>query len=121
MSQTVMIVDDALFIRTVLRGMLEELGYRVIAEAGSGLEAQRQLHKAAPDLIFLDIILPDANGIELLEDIHHSLPDSSVIICSSISQDQTVQKALHHGAAAYLQKPFTKESVVALLRQLKAS
>lgn len=120
MSQTVMIVDDALFIRTVLRGMLEELGYRVIAEAGSGLETQRQLHKAAPDLIFLDIILPDANGIEILDDINRSLPDTAVIICSSISQDQTIQKALQHGAAAYLQKPFTKESILALLHQLKA-
>jgi two-component system, chemotaxis family, chemotaxis protein CheY len=119
MSQTVMIVDDATFIRTVLRTMLEELGYQVIAEAGSGLEAQRYLRSVAPDLIFLDIILPDANGIDILDDIHHSLPDTSVIICSSISQDQTVQKALQHGAAAYLQKPFTQESIVAVLNQLK--
>ena len=119
MPQTVMIVDDALFIRTVLRTMLEESGCRVIAEAGSGLEAQRHLRAVVPDLIFLDIILPDANGIELLDDIHHSLPDVSVIICSSLSQGQTVQKALQHGAAAYLQKPFTQESVTAVLEQLK--
>lgn len=119
MPQTVMIVDDALFIRTVLRTMLEELGYRVVAEAGSRLEAQRCLHGTAPDLIFLDIILPDANGIDLLDDIHRSLPHTVVIISSSISQEQTIQKALQHGAAAYLQKPFTQESVAAVLRQLE--
>ena len=121
MPQTVMIVDDALFIRTVLRNMLEEQGFQVLAEAASGLEAQRCLHTLKPDLIFLDIILPDANGIEILDDIRCSLPATKVIICSSISQEQTIQKALQHGAAAYLQKPFTQETVAAVLRQLEAS
>lgn len=121
MPQTVMIVDDALFIRTVLRNMLEDCGYHTIAEAGTALEAQRYLHTISPDLIFLDIILPDANGIEILDDIRCSLPATKVIICSSISQEQTIQKALQHGAAAYLQKPFTKEAVAAVLRQMEAS
>lgn len=121
MQQTVMIVDDALFIRTVLRSMLEESGCQVLAEASSGLEAQRCLRTISPDLVFLDIILPDANGIEILDDIRLSLPLTKVVICSSISQQQTIQKALLHGAAAYLHKPFTQEDVAAVLRQLETA
>lgn len=121
MPQTAMIVDDALFIRAVLRGILEEQGCQVIAEAASALEAQRCLHTAKPDLIFLDIILPDANGLDILDDIRLSLPETTVIICSSLSQEQTIQKALQHGAAAYLHKPFTQDSVAAVLRQLKTN
>ncbi|QOX80165.1 response regulator [Trichlorobacter lovleyi] len=121
MPQTAMIVDDALFIRTVLRTMLEDCGCQILAEAASGLEALRCLHAVTPDLIFLDIILPDANGIDILDDIRHRLPDTAVIICSSISQEQTIHKALQHGAAAYLHKPFTQEAVAAVLRQLEAA
>ena len=118
MQQTVMIVDDALFIRAVLRGMLEELGYMVIAEAASGIDAMRMIRDHRPDIVFLDIILPDANGIEVLDDLHASHPELSVVICSSIGQESTVQKALQHGAKAYIQKPLTIDSLAAALTKI---
>ncbi len=64
MSRTVMIVDDSLFMRKILRGILVEKGYTVIAEAASGIEAMKNLHTHHPDIILLDIILPDSNGLE---------------------------------------------------------
>lgn len=119
MSSSVMIVDDAVFMRTVLKGFLSEIGYNVVAEAGSGIEAMRKLHTAKPDLIFLDIILPDANGIELITSIKSEFPDAKIIICSSIAQDATVKKALELGAAAFIQKPFTPSGVASILSAVK--
>jgi two-component system chemotaxis response regulator CheY len=118
MSRTVMIVDDSLFMRKILRGILIEKGYIVAAEAASGIEAQKNLHTHHPDIILLDIILPDSNGLDLLESIIEACPDTKVIVCSSIGQQQVIQKALDLGAKAFIQKPFTPEKVAEVLESL---
>jgi two-component system chemotaxis response regulator CheY len=120
MSLTVMIVDDSLFMRKILRGILSEKGYVVAAEAASGIEAMRHLHTRHPDIILLDIILPDSNGLDLLESIIKACPDSKVVVCSSIGQEQVIQKALDLGAKAFIQKPFTPEKVTEVLESLGA-
>lgn len=119
MSRTVMIVDDSLFIRKILRGILAEKGYIVAAEAGSGIEAMRNLHTSHPDIILLDIILPDSNGLDLLESIISACPDTKVVVCSSIGQPLVIQKALDIGAKAFIQKPFTPETVAEVLEKLE--
>jgi len=118
MNSTVMIIDDALFMRMILRGILEEGGYRVVAEAASGIEAMRRLHDNSPDIIILDIILPDANGLDLLQSILSISPAPQVVICSSIGQEPVIQKAFDLGAKAFLQKPFTPEKVITALSSL---
>lgn len=118
MSRTVMIVDDSLFIRKILRGILIENGYIVSAEAGSGIEAMRNLHSNHPDIILLDIILPDSNGLDLLESIISACPDSKVVVCSTIGQPLVIQKTLDLGAKAFMQKPFTPEKVAEVLESL---
>lgn len=120
MNRTVMIVDDSLFIRKILRGILVEHGYMVFAEASSGIEAMRNLHIKHPDIILLDIILPDSNGLELLESVIAACPDSKVVVCSSLGQEQITQKAYHLGAKAFIQKPFTPEKVLEVLESLGA-
>jgi two-component system, chemotaxis family, chemotaxis protein CheY len=119
MSRTVMIVDDSLFMRKILRGILAEKGYIVAAEAGSGIEAMRNLHTSHPDIILLDIILPDSNGLDLLESIIKACPDSKVVVCSSIGQAQVIQKALDLGAKAFIQKPFSPEKIAEVLESLE--
>lgn len=119
MGRTVLIVDDALFMRKIIRGILEENGYQVVAEAASGIEAMRRLHDQAPDIIILDIILPDANGLDLLASIFTASPSSRVAICSAIGQEPVVQKALELGAKAFIQKPLTPEKVISALSQLE--
>ena len=119
MSRTVMIVDDSLFMRKILRGILAERGFTVAAEAASGIEAMKNLHTHHPDLIMLDIILPDSNGLDLLESIIKSCPDSKVVVCSSIGQPLVMQKALDLGARAFIQKPFTPEKVAEVLKSLE--
>lgn len=119
MSRKVMIVDDSLFIRKILRGILVENGYTILAEAASGIEAMRNLHTSHPDVILLDIILPDSNGLDLLESIIAACPDSKVVICSSLGQELVIQKALDMGAKAFIQKPFTPEKVAEILKSLE--
>jgi two-component system chemotaxis response regulator CheY len=120
MGATVMIIDDAVFMRNILRAILKEKGYSVIAEAASGIEAMRTLHDHHPDIILLDIILPDSNGLELLESIIKVRPLSKVVVCSSISRESTVSKALQCGAKAFIPKPFTPEKVIDALESLEA-
>jgi two-component system chemotaxis response regulator CheY len=119
MNRTVMIVDDSLFIRNILRGILADKGYIVVAEAGSGIEAMRNLHTSHPDVILLDIILPDSNGLDLLESIIKVCPDSKVVVCSSIGQPLVIQKSLDLGAKAFILKPFTPEKVAEVLKSLE--
>jgi two-component system chemotaxis response regulator CheY len=78
------------------------------------------LHDQNPDIVILDIILPDANGLDLLESILTVCPQVKVVICSSISQEPIIKKALDHGAKAFIQKPFTPEKVLAALESLEA-
>lgn len=118
MNRTVMIVDDSLFMRKILRGMLADNGCTVIAEAASGIEAMRHLHENHPDIILLDIILPDSNGLDLLESILSTCPGSKVVICSSIGETQVVQNSLTMGAKAFIQKPFTPDNVAEVLKNL---
>lgn len=119
MSRTVMIVDDSVFMRKILHGMLVEMGYVVVAEAASGIESMKNLHAHHPDIIILDIILPDSNGLDLLEAIVEACPDSKVIVCSSVGQPLVVQKALDLGAKAFIQKPFTPEKITEVLEGLE--
>lgn len=119
MSRTVMIVDDSLFMRKIMRGILVERGYSVAAEAASGIEAMKHLHTSHPDIILLDIILPDSNGLDLLESIISACPDSKVVVCSSIGQEQVIRKSLDLGAKAFIQKPFTPEKVAEVLESLE--
>lgn len=114
----VMIVDDALFIRSVLRGILTDKGYTVVSEAASGIEALRNLHSDNPDIILLDIILPDANGLELIDSILKARPLAKVVVCSSLGQEAIVNKAMERGARAFIQKPFTPERVVEVIESL---
>lgn len=119
MARTVMIVDDALFMRNILRGIVTEKGYIVVAEAASGIEAMKNLHSQHPDIILLDIILPDSNGLDLLQSINASHPQSKVVVCSAIGQEQVMQKALDLGAKAFIQKPFKPEKVIDVLESLE--
>ncbi len=118
MNRTAMIVDDSLFMRKILCAILTENGYTVIAEAASGIEAMKNLHSSHPDLILLDIILPDSSGLDLLTSLITTCPASKVVICSAIGQEQVTKKALELGAMAFIQKPFTPETVTDVLKSL---
>lgn len=112
MTATVLIVDDSLFMRTLLRRILLKNGYQIVGEAASGSETINLLKNLSPDIVMLDIILPDINGLDLIASIQSQSPASKIVICSAIGQEPVIRQAMENGAQAYLQKPFTPEQVV---------
>lgn len=110
MEKTILIVDDAMFMRQVIRKNLEEIGYKNIAEAKDGEEAVRIFKELCPDLVILDITMPVMSGIEALEKIKQVDGEAKVIMCSAVGQDLMIVKALEAGASDFIVKPFDKKN-----------
>lgn len=109
MGMKILIVDDALFMRNVIRKNLEECGYRETMEAADGKEALELYRKWQPDLVLLDITMPGISGLEVLEQLRRESPEARVIMCSAVGQDQMIANALKLGAFDFIVKPFKKE------------
>jgi len=118
MGLRVMIVDDALFMRTLLRGILEEEGWEIVAEAADGADAVIKYHDARPDITTMDIIMPKKSGIEALAEITRMDKNAKVVMCSAMGQDSLVAEARQAGALGYIIKPFDAEKVKEVIRKI---
>ena len=118
MSIRVLIVDDAPFIREVIKAALGEDKYQVVGEAKTGEEAITLFEKLRPDVTLMDIILPEANGIEATKKIIELEPDAKVIACSTLDDDGMVNKAMDAGCVQYITKPFEKEKLLEVLEEV---
>lgn len=112
MKARILIVDDALFMRTMLKNILVEAGHEVVGEAASGQEAITKFHEVNPDLTTLDIIMPGTQGLDVLQQMREEDPDAKVIMISALGQERLVGQARERGAAGYIVKPFKEENVV---------
>lgn len=117
MAATVMIVDDSLFMRKMLRDLLEKEGYRVVAEASDGAEAVRKFQESRPQLTTLDIVMPEKDGIEALREIRALDPGARVVMCSAVDQETHTGAAAQAGAKAFIVKPFNPELVVRVIKE----
>jgi two-component system, chemotaxis family, chemotaxis protein CheY len=117
MATTVMIVDDSLFMRKMLRDLLESEGYQVIGEASDGAEAVVKYLELRPDLTTLDIVMPKKTGLEALQEIIASAPDARVVMCSAVGQEALTAAAAKAGARAFILKPFNAELVARILKE----
>jgi two-component system chemotaxis response regulator CheY len=117
MAITVMIVDDSLFMRKMLRDILEEEGYEIVAEACDGVEAVAKYRQTRPDLTTLDIVMPNKTGIEALQEIIAFDPAARIVMCSAIGQESLTVAASQTGAKAFILKPFNTELVVRVLKE----
>ena len=113
----VMIVDGSLFMRKILRDLLEKEGYQVVGEAGDGGEAVARYQETRPDLTTLDIVMPDKTGIEALREIMAFDPAARVVMCSAVGQEPFTAAAAQAGAKAFILKPFNPELVVRVLKE----
>ncbi|AYC29499.1 response regulator [Paenisporosarcina cavernae] len=103
---TVIICDDALFMRAALRKMLEELGFTVVAEAKNGKEAIDYYRTFQPTVVTMDITMPGISGLETLNRLKEEFPDAAVVMVSALGQQKTLQQAIEFGAKDFVTKPF---------------
>ena len=109
---TILVVDDASFMRVLIRQILARRGYTDIIEAGNGLIAVELYKKHKPELSLLDITMPEMDGITALAEIIAYDEKAKVIMCSAIAQDNMVQQALKAGALDFVIKPFRPEELL---------
>ncbi|MEC0089260.1 response regulator [Paenibacillus macquariensis] len=112
MKAKILIVDDTKFMREVLRDIFVSNGYEVVAEAGDGEEAVHLFKIHKPNLVTMDITMPEMNGISALIEIKKIDPDAIVIMCSAMAQKGLVLDAIMAGAKDFIVKPFNKDRVI---------
>ena len=111
----VMIVDDASFMRRVIRKIIESEGYEVAGEAMDGAEAIEKYESLQPDLVTMDIVMPRCSGINALETIMLRHPEARVVMCSALGQEGLVEESLRAGARDFIVKPFRRQEVLTTL------
>lgn len=114
----VLIADDAAFMRMSIKNMLVRNGYEVIGEAENGKEAVRKYKELKPDVVTLDITMPEMDGLEALRQIKSYDPKANVIIVSAMGQQAMILEAISGGAKSFLVKPFNENHVIKTLRAL---
>lgn len=118
MSKNVLVVDDSLYMRTVIKDALEQAGWKVVGQASNGEEAIDMAFELQPDVITLDNILPDMIGTDILKVYTQEGLASKVIMISAVGQESVIQEGLSLGAKAYIVKPFTSDQLVQEISKL---
>ena len=118
MGNTVLIVDDAQFMRVMLREILEDMGLTVTGEASNGVEAIEEYRRSQPDLVLMDITMPTMDGNEALASIMEQNPQALVVMITALGQKDQVLTAIKAGASDFIIKPFDQERVQDTLSRL---
>ena len=112
MGKKVLIVDDAAFMRMMIKDILTKNGFDVVGEAADGAQAVEKFKELTPDLVTMDITMPEMDGIAALKEIKKIDPNSIVIMCSAMGQQAMVIDAIQAGAKDFIVKPFQAERVL---------
>ena len=112
MSNTVLVCDDAVFMRTLLSDILSQSGFEVIGEAETGVQAIERYKQLRPDLVTMDIVMPDMGGIDAVREIVKVDPGAKVLMCSAMGQQALVVEAIQAGAKDFVVKPFQPSRVL---------
>lgn len=117
----ILVVDDAAFMRMMIKSMLEKNGHTVVGEAQNGAEAIKAYTSLQPDLVTMDITMPEMDGINAVRGIMALDPKAKIIMCSAMGQQDLVIEAIQSGAKDFVVKPFNEDRVVtAINRALEA-
>jgi Response regulator containing a CheY-like receiver domain and an HTH DNA-binding domain len=117
----ILIVDDTLFMRTLLKNILFSGGHDIVGEAGDGDEAITKYKELKPDLVTMDVVMPKVNGIEALKAIKGLDPNARVVMCTAVGQEQMVKLAIKTGARGYIIKPFQAPKVLEEIKNVLGS
>jgi len=112
MSRRILIVDDAAFMRMMIKDILTKNNFEVVGEAADGLQAVEKYEELKPDLVTMDITMPEMDGIAALKKIKETNPEAKIIMCSAMGQQAMVIDAISAGAKDFIVKPFQADRVV---------
>lgn len=118
MAKNILICDDAAFMRMMIKDILTKNGYNVIGEAENGVKAIEKYNEMKPDLVLMDITMPEMDGIQALKKIREADASSSVIMCSAMGQQAMVIEAIQSGAKDFIVKPFQAERVLEAVKKV---
>ncbi|MBD0380346.1 MULTISPECIES: response regulator [Paenibacillus] len=117
MANRILIVDDAAFMRMMIRDILSKNGYEVCGEANDGAQAIEKYKELKPDLVTMDITMPEMDGIQALKEIKKLEPNAKVIMCSAMGQQAMVIDAIQAGAKDFIVKPFQADRVIEAIKK----
>lgn len=118
MSIKVLIVDDALFMRNMIKDVFSGDDFDVVGEAANGVEAVERYKEFKPDITTMDIVMPQKSGIEAVREIVKIDKDARIVMCSALGQESLVMEAIEAGAADFIVKPFKPEKVLEIVRKV---
>ena len=114
----VLIVDDAAFMRMSIRTMLQNYDFEIVGEAENGVMAIEKYQELQPDIVTLDITMPEMDGLQALREIKKIDPAASVVLVSALGQEARMKEAIIYGAKGFIVKPFKEEIIVSALSKL---
>ena len=118
MAKNILICDDAAFMRMMIKDILTKNGYNVVGEAESGAKAVEKYQELKPDLVLMDITMPEMDGIQALKAIKAADPSATVIMCSAMGQQAMVIESIQSGAKDFIVKPFQQDRVLEAVRKV---
>jgi two-component system chemotaxis response regulator CheY len=110
--KSVLICDDAIFMRTMVGDILTQAGFEIVGEAETGVQAVERYRALRPDLVTMDIVMPDMGGIDAVKEIVKLDPGAKVLMCSAMGQQALVVEAIQAGAKDFVVKPFQPSRVL---------
>jgi len=117
----VLIVDDAAFMRMLVKKILTQAGHQIVGEAANGKEAVEKYQQLKPDLVTMDIVMPEMDGISAVKEIKKIDPDARIIMITAVGQEAKVMEALKSGAKGYIVKPFQAPKVIEEVNRVLSS
>ena len=118
MAKTILIVDDAAFMRMMIKNIVTKHGYEVVGEAENGKVALELYKQKKPDLVTMDITMPEMGGIEGVKAIRAYDPNANIIICSAMGQQSMVMEAIQAGAKDFIVKPFQQDRILQAIERV---
>lgn len=115
---TLLIVDDAVFMRTTIKRMLEVSQFEVIGEATNGREAVEMYRELKPDIVTMDITMPEMTGIEAVKEIIVEFPDAKIVMVTALGQQKLIIEAIESGAKDFITKPFNADRIQRTLKNI---
>jgi|SRR5690554_993088 len=120
MGNRVLVVDDAAFMRMMIKDILKKGGFEVVGEAEDGMKAVEKFKELQPDLVTMDITMPEMDGIAAVKEIRKMDPNAVIVMCSAMGQQAMVIDAIQAGAKDFVVKPFQPDRVLEAIRKVLA-